>query len=272
MRIGASTANLYPLETERALQRLLELGFRELEVFLNTESEAEEGFVRELRARADAAGAVIRSVHPYVSGTEPYLLFSAYHRRYEDGLKIYRRIFRAAELLGATYVVMHGDKREGVLPVERSVARFEGVYDLGRTFGVTLAQENVVRFRASDPAYISAMRRQLGEKAHFVFDIKQCRRSGHAPDEVLDAMGDALVHLHISDHDDARDCLVPGAGTVDYDRLFARLLAQRYSGSVMLELYRTNFGAEEELISGCKLLEEVLKNQTKNFSGEEKHL
>lgn len=40
IRIGASTANLYPMETERALDRLLQLGFRELEVFLNTESEA----------------------------------------------------------------------------------------------------------------------------------------------------------------------------------------------------------------------------------------
>ena len=265
IRIGASTANLYPLETERALDCLLELGFRELEVFLNTESEAEETFIRRLRARADEAGAVIRSVHPYLSGTEPYLLFSAYHRRYEDGLKNYRRLFRAAQLLGASYVVMHGDKREGVLPVEESIACFEGVYDLGRTYGVTLLQENVVRFRAGDPAYVAAMRRQLGDKAGFVFDIKQCLRSGHTPDAMLDAMGDALVHVHISDHDTTHDCLMPGAGTMDYGPLFARLLHQQFSGSVMLELYRSNYEAETELISGCKYLETVLRGEEIRF-------
>ncbi len=265
IRIGASTANLYPLETERALDCLLELGFRELEVFLNTESEAEETFIRRLRARADEAGAVIRSVHPYLSGTEPYLLFSAYHRRYEDGLKNYRRLFRAAQLLGASYVVMHGDKREGVLPVEESIACFEGVYDLGRTYGVTLLQENVVRFRAGDPAYVAAMRRQLGDKAGFVFDIKQCLRSGHTPDAMLDAMGDALVHVHISDHDTTHDCLMPGAGTMAYGPLFARLLHQQFSGSVMLELYRSNYEAETELISGRKYLETVLHDEEIRF-------
>lgn len=102
-----------------------------------------------------------------------------------------------------------GDKAEGVLPVEESIARFEGVSDLGRTYGVTLAQENVVRFRASDNAYIAAMRRQLGPKAAFVFDLKQCRRCGHRPEDVVAAMGSALVHVHISDNDARRDCLPP---------------------------------------------------------------
>ena len=117
IRIGASTANLYPLETERALDCLLELGFRELEVFLNTESEAEETFIRRLRARADEAGAVIRSVHPYLSGTEPYLLFSAYHRRYEDGLKNYRlAVFRHAGVLFGQPAGESGDRGKRARP------------------------------------------------------------------------------------------------------------------------------------------------------------
>ena len=61
IRIGASTANLYPLETERALDCLLELGFRELEVFLNTESEAEETFIRRLRAPVPSSARCIRT-------------------------------------------------------------------------------------------------------------------------------------------------------------------------------------------------------------------
>ena len=115
MMIGASTANLYPMLTEEALDTLLGLGFRSLEVFLNTESEIAPGFLRLLRDKADAAGARIVSVHPFISGLEPYLLFSAYERRFRDGLDLYARIFEAAAFLRAELVIMHGDKAQGVM-------------------------------------------------------------------------------------------------------------------------------------------------------------
>ena len=86
---------------------------------------------------------------------------------------------------------------------------------------------------------------------------------------MLDAMGDALAHVHISDHDQTHDCLMPGTGTVGYGRLFARLLGQRFSGSIMLELYRSNYGAETELVSGCRYLEDVLREEETRFK--EKH-
>lgn len=255
MFVGASTANLYPALTEDALQTLLQLGFRELEIFFNTESEIRPGYLRELKTRVQAQGAHIRALHPYISGIEPYLLFSAYERRYRDGLDIYARLFEAAAFLGADFVVMHGDKAEGVLPVEDSIARYEGVYDAGRQCGVTLAQENVVRFRSSDNEYLRAMRRLLGPKAHFVFDIKQCRRCGHTPEAVIDAMGDAIAHVHISDADEGRDCLVPGQGKEDFPRLFRLLREQGFDGSVMIELYRSNFGRKRELAAGRRVLE-----------------
>jgi hypothetical protein len=257
MFIGASTANFYPALTEDALQTLLAMGFRELEIFVNTESEIRPAYLRGLKERVQAHGARVRALHPYLSGIEPYLLFSAYERRYRDGLEIYARLFEAAALLGADFVVMHGDKAEGVLPVEDSVARYEGVYDAGRRFGVTLAQENVVRFRSSDNGYLRAMRRLLGKKAHFVFDIKQCRRCGHSPESVLAAMGDAVAHVHISDGDDRRDCLVPGQGREDFFRLFRLLRGQGFDGAVMLELYRSNFGKAEELAAGRRVLEQA---------------
>ena len=49
MVIGASTANLYPMLTEEALDTLLALGFRNLEVFVNTESEIVPAFFRCIR-------------------------------------------------------------------------------------------------------------------------------------------------------------------------------------------------------------------------------
>ena len=81
METGISTACLYPMETERALDLLLGLGFRRFEVFLNCESELQRPFLRELKARADEYGAVFTSVHPFTSAMESSLLFGNYPRR-----------------------------------------------------------------------------------------------------------------------------------------------------------------------------------------------
>lgn len=256
MNIGASTSNLYPMLTEDALACLLKLGFDSIEIFINTESEAEPAYSRSLRRQAEAAGAVIHSLHPYVSGTEPYLLFSAYERRFRDGLKIYERIFQSAAEMGASFVVMHGDKANGILPVEESIGRFETLYDLGRQHGVTLAQENVFRFRSSDNAYLRAMRKQLGDKAHFVLDFKQCVRCGYTVEDVMEAMGPHIVHVHVSDQDEVHDCLLPGHGRLDYAALFHRLKSYGFDGTLMLELYRCNFQIPEDLADGRRKLEE----------------
>ena len=258
MNVGASTSNLYPMLTEDALACLLKMEFRNIEVFINTESEAEPAFSRSLRRQAETAGANIRSLHPYISGTEPYLLFSAYERRFHDGLKIYEKIFQSANEMGASLVVMHGDKVNGVLPVAESIGRYEILFDLGQQYGVTLAQENVFRFRSSDNAYLRSMRDQLGDKAHFVLDFKQCVRCGHTVEEVMDAMGDAIVHVHVSDQDEKHDCLLPGPGRLDYAALFRRLKTYGFSGTLMLELYRCNFHIPEDLADGRRKLEEFV--------------
>ena len=108
METGISTACLYPMETERALDLLLGLGFRRFEVFLNCESELQRPFLRELKARADEYGAVFTSVHPFTSAMESSLLFGNYPRRTAEAFAFYRRYCEAAAYLGGKYVVIHG--------------------------------------------------------------------------------------------------------------------------------------------------------------------
>ena len=48
MKIGASTACFYPLETEKALKKVTDLGFEKAEVFANAPCEYEEKFVNEI--------------------------------------------------------------------------------------------------------------------------------------------------------------------------------------------------------------------------------
>ena len=70
-------------------------------------------------------------------------------------------------------------------------------------------------------------------------------------------MGSGLIHVHISDHDADRDCLMPGRGTVDYPRLLTLLQRVGYTGPLILELYRKNFGEEQELVQGRRFLETI---------------
>ncbi len=256
MRIGASTANLYPALTETALDDLLARGFRVIEVFFNTPSETTPAFVRSLRERADAAGADIVSVHPCLSLAEPFCLFSHYERRFYEFLEQYRRLFEAAAELGARYLVLHGDRAENPpLSPEEFAARYAALYDAGAAVGVTLLQENVVRFRAQSPAFVRQMRALLGERAQFTLDLKQCRRAGVPIDAMLDAMGGALRHLHLSDAAPGHDCLAPGAGDEDFAALFRRLRAMDYQGDGVIELYRQNFGDPQELWDARAYLE-----------------
>ena len=67
MRAGISTACLYPMETEKALKTVLDLGFKKLEIFINAYSEMNYNFIKSLKNMADEYGAKIISIHPFSS-------------------------------------------------------------------------------------------------------------------------------------------------------------------------------------------------------------
>lgn len=258
LRIGVSTANLYPMNIEDTFAYLEGQGARDVEIFVNTTSEITKNFAAMLKSRANAAGLNIRSLHSYTSCFEPYMLFSQYERRFEDGLKMFAPIFQAAQVAGAEFVILHGDRDPGTLPASQSIRRFERLYDLGREFGVTLLQENVVRFRACRPAFVREMRAQLGDKAQFVLDFKQCRRAGVPIPEMIDAMSGAIRHVHISDCTDTEDCLMPGAGHEDFPYLLQLLKDNGFNSTLTIELYRRNFDKISELSRGCATLAKAI--------------
>lgn len=105
MRAGVSTSCLFPMLIEEALDHLLSMGIRTVEVFLNTESERVPAFARLLREKADAAGAQIVSVHPYSSEYEGIRFFTKYPRRYLDSIEDYRRYFEFCNIVGAKILV-----------------------------------------------------------------------------------------------------------------------------------------------------------------------
>ncbi len=257
MEIGASTSNFYPEQPETALAQLLNAGFRTVEIFLNAPSELKPSFVDDLKRQCDDAGARVAAIHPFSSFLEPFFLFSPYQRRADDGLDMYKVFFETAARLEAPIMVLHGDKAAGHLNEEAYLERYERIYDAGASYGVTVAQENVVRFRSESLSVLESMRKALGDKAKFVCDFKQAGRCGLDPAEVIDVMGDAIVHVHISDRTDAADCLPPGTGTRDFKSLLQKLKTVGYDGVLMLELYRGNFADADDLCRAKEYLEEI---------------
>ncbi|HIX66461.1 MAG TPA: sugar phosphate isomerase/epimerase [Candidatus Anaerotruncus excrementipullorum] len=254
MFAGVSTACFYPELLEKALDYLVRHGVANTEVFFNAPSELEEPYVRRLAETARAGGTVIRSVHPFTSGLEPLLFFSSYRRRFEDGIELYKRFFHAANLLGATILVFHGDRRGSAQPRRRYFDLFGELMEAGRRMGITVAQENVPRCASWCPDFFREMAAYLPE-ARFVLDVKQVVRAQVSLEEMLAAMGRRLIHVHISDHRPEQDCLPIGEGDLDLAALRRNLEGLDFRGSVLLELYRDNYAAYGQLLESYRALE-----------------
>ena len=85
------------------------------------------------------------------------------------------------------------------------------------------------------------MKRELGDCAKFVLDLKQSRRSHEDAFEYVRSLGESIVHLHVSDADPDRDCLPVGQGSFDFRRLMQELSAAGFDGAYIVELYRQNY-------------------------------
>ena len=260
MKIGVSTACLYPNLIEDSLRILGESGVNNTEIFLNTMSEMQPEFINELCLIKEEYGMNIASLHPFTSGYEGYMLFQNYSRRVRDCFDMYRRYFSVAARLGAKIFVLHGDKIGGKLPVYDYCERFAKLSDVAEYEGVLLTQENVNLFRASDPDFIKQMIDNLGKKAAFTFDVKQCVRSGHSPWEIYDAMRGHIAHIHLSDHNENNDCLLPGKGEFDFAKLFRIALADGFDGSALVEVYSNAFIHNKELATSCEKLIKIKEN------------
>lgn len=259
MKIGASTACFYPLETEKALDRVIDLGFGVAEIFFNSSSELQDCFTVEMKKHADDAGVNIVSVHPFSSFIENTCIFGEYQRRYDDFIDLYKQHFHAAAVLGADIVVIHGglavQKRD--IPEEHYFERFASLIELGKVEGVRVCQENVVRFRSQSLDFLKRMRSVIGDDFNMVFDIKQAVRSGYDPFEIVDEMKDDIVHLHLSDNGADGDCLPPGRGSFDFGRLFDVMDGAGYNGDAVIEIYSKGLEVESELKESRRFFEHI---------------
>lgn len=256
VKIGVSTASLYPAPTEVALKYLSEQGVRYTELFLNTPSELSDSYLEQLCKIVDSSKIKVQAIHPYTSELESLLFFSDYPRRVEDGLELYRRYFEIGKKLKSKYLIFHGQNLRNPYPSASGFKNMEKLLALAKDYGMNLLQENVARCVSSQPSYICEMKKYFGNEIGFTLDIKQSLRSGLLWEEVLEEMGENLRHVHLSDHDLAHDCLLPGEGSMDLSSLKRKLEDKNFTGSLLIELYRQNYKNKEDLIRSYRFLEQ----------------
>lgn len=258
MNVGVSTASLYPLHIEDAFAQLAGLGVKTVEAFANSFREAEEPYISMLLEMMERDGISVPSFHPFTSVMETGFLFSTYDRRVEEMMEFYRGFFRSMNKLGAKIFVLHGAFADKNVEPEYYLKQFRMLSETGSEYGITVAQENVCYCMSGRLEFLKMMKRELGELAKFVLDLKQARRSGESVWDYIEALGDSIVHCHVSDGGSGGDCLPVGKGEFDFARLVSAMEQQGYSGAYIVELYRHNYGGFEELKQSADNLSEII--------------
>lgn len=257
MRAGVSTASLYPLHAEDAFNELAVLGVDTAEFFANSTSEAREPVTGLIEQTMKSNGMNIVSFHPFSSPMESVFLFSAYDRRIDEMMTLYREFFGTMRRLGARIFVLHGAILSSCCPPEHYIKQFRLLAQAGQEFGVTVAQENVSYCMSGSLDFLKYMKRELGSCAKFVLDLKQSRRSHENVFDIIRELGEDIVHLHVSDADPDRDCLPIGHGNFDFRRLMQEMNALGYDGAYMVELYRRNYDEYHRLKESVDNLRDI---------------
>ncbi|MBP0967347.1 MAG: sugar phosphate isomerase/epimerase, partial [Oscillospiraceae bacterium] len=168
------------------------------------------------------------------------------------------QIFALMQKVGAPYYVLHGCYPGRVTP-EIYCERFHLLCEAAKPYGVTVTQENVVKFESQSLKFLREFCRLLGDEAKLTFDTKQAVRSGTDITEAVRAVGRHIVHVHISDHGGLGDCLRIGKGRFQIAPFLSALKQQGFDGAVTLELYREAFGSTAELAEDWQKLNRLIR-------------
>ena len=260
MDIGLSSACFYPLETEKSIVRAGETGVKTIEIFMNADSEFEPAFVKSMADICKSYGMKVSSVHTMGSFTESYHLFSSYKRRFFEAKDTsFKRHFDVIHTLDAKHLVLHGIKKPGSISDEEYYDRFGELILMGKSEGLLVCQENVVHYRSENPDFLLRMGEYIGDDFNMVFDIKQSIRTGINPYEFAEKLHKYIRHIHISDHNDEFDCVVPCKnGVFDFKKFFSMMKSLGYSGDFIIELYENGFQNDKELTFAVNELKKML--------------
>jgi len=275
IKVGLSTASVYPLRTEAAFEYAARLGYDGVELMVWAESVSQDiDAIEKLSHRYDM---------PVLSVHAPCLLISQRVWGANPIPKLERSV-RAAEQLGAQTVVVHPPFRwqrryaegfgEQVLALEASsdvMVAVENMFPFrtDRFFGSGRPSIERMRKRGGTPgAAISAFAPSYdpldGNHAHYTLDLSHSATAGTDAIDMAQRMGEGLVHLHLCDGSGAAtdEHLVPGRGSQPAAEICQLLAATDFTGHVILEVTtsqaRTSAEREQLLVESLEFAREHL--------------
>jgi sugar phosphate isomerase/epimerase len=249
IKVGLSTASVYPLRTEAAFEYAARLGYDGVELMVWAEPVSQD--IDAVERMSQRWGVPVLSVHA------PCLLISQRVWGSNPIPKLERSV-RAAEQLGAQTVVVH--------PPFRWQRRYadgfsDQVAELEASSDVLVAVENMFPFRTdrffgTGQPSIERMRKRGGtpgpgisafapsydpldgNHAHYTLDLSHSATAGTDAVDMARRMGKGLVHLHLCDGNGAStdEHLVPGRGSQPTVQICQMLAASEFSGHVILEV------------------------------------
>ncbi|MBU3090845.1 sugar phosphate isomerase/epimerase [Clostridium sp. CF011] len=264
MDIGLSSACFYPnLSTENSIKKMKELGFNHGEIFFNTPGEYEEDFLKRLLEKKETYEFNVNSVHAFSSSFEPYL-FDKYDRRRLDMLKHFKKVCRAAKILGASCYTFHGMRSADFneLDTKFVIDTYNELSYIAMEMGIKLAQENVSWCMSANLKFLTFLAAKCKYPIYFTLDFKQAYKANVSIEKYIEVMGENIVNLHINDRDENSPCLLPGKGNLDYEYIYNKLKSVKYSGKGTIEVYSSNYLSCEELTQAKEFVVEKFNNSS----------
>lgn len=258
MEIGVSTASLFLREyNEDSLVTLNEIDARTCEIFLESFSEYTEEFGKLLLSRKGNLN--VHSLHVITLNFETEL-FSANQRAFNDANYWFERVLSTGKLLGAHCYTMHGRARikagSDYDNYEKAGKRLAILCETAAKYGIKICLENVAWAFCSYPDFFRKVK-QYAPDLMATLDIKQARRSGIDYREYIDAMGQNIKTVHISDVDENGKIKLPGEGTFDFEELFRRLKDVGFNGDALIEVYKDDYGDVTEIKRSLDKMREI---------------
>ncbi|OZC56853.1 hypothetical protein CH306_13595 [Rhodococcus sp. 15-725-2-2b] len=252
IRVGLSTASVYPQNTEAAFRYAAELGYDGIELMVWAESVSQD---------VDAVAALSREYSVPVQAIHaPCLLISQRVWGSDPVAKLARSV-EAAEKLDSATVVVHPPFRwqrkysdgfaDQVAELEANshvVVAVENMFPMraDRFFGRKEKSAQRLERRGGPGAALSAFSpsydpTDVGHD-HYTLDLSHTATAGSDALEMLDRMGEGIAHLHLADGRGASvdEHLIPGHGSQPCVEVCTELVRRGFEGQAVIEINTQN--------------------------------
>lgn len=249
-KVLLSTTSVYPEATASAFELAAALGYDGLELMVGIDPLAAE--VDQVAKLAEYHGVKVWSVHA------PVLLVT----QNVWGSDPWQKLERSAEAvlqLGGDVVVVHPPFR---WQRDYGAGFVEGIAELEQKYrDVTFAVENMFPWRTpggSFQAYLPHWDPTGFDYAHLTLDLSHASTSRLASLQLVEAWGDRLRHVHLTDGTGSfkDEHLLPGEGDQEAWRVVKALADRGFDGHTVLEVStrRARSRHEREVLLGQALL------------------